>query len=59
MIFKLKRLFCKRQKEPKMIEGLNAWYSPRYYFVSRGYVWLVLDDSNKEIRLCKIVDIAV
>lgn len=59
MINKLtKWLFKRTRVEPKMIEGFNAWYSPRYYFVSRGYVWLRLD-SEQNIERCKIVDIAV
>lgn len=58
MIDKLKNWLGRKSRREMMIEGFNAWYSPRYYFVSRGYVWLRLD-SSENIERCKIVDIAV
>lgn len=57
MIDKLTKWLFKRTR-PKMIEGLSASYSPRYYFEANGYVWLRLDE-NEGIERCKIVDIAV
>ena len=57
MINKLTKWLFKRTR-PKMIEGLSASYSPRYYFEANGYVWLRLDE-NEGIERCKIVDIAI
>lgn len=58
MINKLTKWLFKKARGPKMIEGLSANYSPRYYFEANGYVWLRLDRDG-EIQACKIVDIAV
>ena len=59
MIGKLIKWLCKpTNTESKMIEGLEAHYSPRYYFEANGYGWLRLDRSEG-IERCKIVDIAV